>query len=82
MQKRKPQKYQNKKAFEIMFDPKAIEDHKKVNLEHLCKRCVEQILWKLQFNKYKRQTEPSKCNHCHLKVVVKTYHQACDPCAI
>jgi hypothetical protein len=32
MQKKKGQKYQNKKAFEIQFDPKAVEDHKKVKL--------------------------------------------------
>jgi hypothetical protein len=81
MQKKKAQKYQNKKAFEIKFDTKAIEDHKKVKLDHMCKRCLEQIMWKLQFNKYKKQTEPSKCNICGLKVVVKSYHQACDHCA-
>lgn len=52
--KRKPQKHQNKKAFEILFDPLATNHHKKVSLSLLCKRCADQISWKLQFNKYRK----------------------------
>lgn len=47
----------------------------------MCKRCVDQIMWKLQFGKYRKMTEPSRCNLCHEKCVVKSYHQVCDPCA-
>jgi hypothetical protein len=79
--KRKGQKHQNKSAWEVKFDPKFDEDKKKVRLEFMCKRCVDQIMWKLQFGKYKKISEPSKCNICQLKVVVKSYHQVCDPCA-
>lgn len=52
-QKKKGQKYQNKTAFKIKYDTNAIEVIKKAPLDHLCKRCMEQIQWKLKFNKYK-----------------------------
>lgn len=51
--KKKPQKYQNKTAFKIKYDTNALEVCKKAPLDRLCKRCLEQIQWKLQFNKYK-----------------------------
>lgn len=54
--KRKPQKHQNKKAFKIEFDTLSLDIQKKVSLTLLCKRCTEQISWKLQFNKYKKIT--------------------------
>ena len=79
--KRKPQKYQNKTGFKIKFDTQAIEYQKKVSMALLCKRCSEQLEWKLQYNKYKKITEPGKCNYCHQKVVVRSYMKACDPCA-
>lgn len=55
-QKRKGQKHQNKTAWEVKFDPKYDEEKRKVKLDLLCKRCVDQIMWKLQFGKYKRQS--------------------------
>lgn len=79
--KRRPQKHQNKTAYKIKFDTLALDIQKKVSLNLLCKRCSEQISWKLQFNKYKKITQPSKCNYCHEKIVVRSYMKACDPCA-
>lgn len=38
-------------------------------------------MWKLQFGKYKRISEPGRCNICQQKVVVKSYHKVCDPCS-
>lgn len=54
--KKKPQKHQNKQAFKIVFDSLATEHQKKVSQSLLCKRCSDQISWKLQFNKYKKIT--------------------------
>lgn len=79
--KKKPQKHQNKMAFKIQFDTQALEKQKKVSLHLLCKRCVEQMNWKLQFNKYKKITEPGRCNFCHEKNVVRSYMKACDSCS-
>jgi hypothetical protein len=50
---KKPQKHQNKTAFKVKYDTNAIEIAKKAPLDRLCKRCLEQIQWKLRFNKYK-----------------------------
>ena len=75
------QKHQNKTAFKIMFNPLALEIHKKVSFRGLCKRCSDQISWKLQYNKYKRMTEPSRCALCHQKNVLRTYMTACEPCS-
>lgn len=74
-------KHKNKTAFKIQFDTLALDIHKKVSLTLLCKRCHEQMSWRLQFNKYKKITQPAKCNYCHQKVVVRSYMKACDPCA-
>ena len=52
--RKKGQKHQNKTAFKIQFDTLALDIHKKVSLLLLCKRCADQINWKIQFNKYKK----------------------------
>lgn len=75
------QKHQNKTAFKIQFDPLALEIHKKVSFRGLCKRCSEQISWKLQYNKYKKMTEPARCTLCQQKNVLRTYMSACEPCS-
>ena len=79
--KKKPQKHKNKSAFQIQFDTMALEKQKKVSLKLLCKRCVEIMNWKLQFNKYKKITEPGRCNYCHEKNVIRSYMKACDTCS-
>ena len=49
----KVQKYKNKIAFKVKYDTNALDIAKKAPLDRLCKRCLEQIQWKIQFNKYK-----------------------------
>jgi hypothetical protein len=82
--KKKPQKHQNKRAFKIVFDQQAIDHQKKVSLAKyfnflfsLCRRCVDQINWKLLYNKYKKMSEPARCNFCQEKNVFRTYMKAC-----
>lgn len=70
-------KHQNKTAFKIQFDPLALETHKKVSLRGLCKRCADQISWKMQYNKYKKMSEPSRCKICLQKNVLRSYMNAC-----
>lgn len=79
--KNKVQKHKNKVAFKIQFNPLALEIHKKVSLKGLCKRCADQISWKMQYNKYKKMSEPSKCNICLQKNVTRSYMSACEPCS-
>ena len=58
--KKKGQKYQTRTAFKIQFNEKAEEISKKTPLDRLCKRCHEQLEWKIRFQKYKPATSVSK----------------------
>lgn len=79
--KKQGQKHQNKTAYKIQFDPLSQEIHKKVSFRGLCKRCKDQLEWKIQYNKYKKMTEPAKCTYCHNKNVLRTYMRACEACS-
>ena len=70
-------KHQNKTSYKIQFNPLALEIHKKVSLKGLCKRCADQITWKMQYNKYKKMSEPAKCAICAQKNVFRSYMAAC-----
>lgn len=58
--KKPGQKHQNKTVFKIKYDVLAIEHQRKIQLDRLCKRCLEQIQWKVKFNKYKPMKGPAK----------------------
>lgn len=60
MSAKKGQKFQNKSAFKVKYDTCSLEVTKKASLDRLCKRCLEQIQWKIQFNKYKPAKVPSR----------------------
>lgn len=47
------QKYQNKTAYKVQFNPKQEEVNSNARLDRLCQRCFEQIRWKIQYGKYK-----------------------------
>ncbi|EDK31303.1 hypothetical protein TTHERM_00646841 (macronuclear) [Tetrahymena thermophila SB210] len=79
--KKSGQKYQNRTAFKITFDTKAIEIHQRVPLDHLCQRCIDQIKWKMQYNKYKKSNTEARCVKCQQKNIFKSYRHACDKCA-
>ncbi len=51
------------------------------SLHNLCNHCYEIVNWKLQFGKYKKLTQPAKCNICQMKSIVNNYRNICDPCA-
>lgn len=38
------------------------------------------MTWKVQFNKYKKMTEPGRCHYCCDKNVVRSYMRACEIC--
>ncbi|XP_059434464.1 uncharacterized protein LOC132167488 [Corylus avellana] len=47
----------------------------------VCPRCKEQIDWKRRYGKYKRLTEPAKCQRCSKRAVRQAYHNLCTGCA-
>lgn len=79
--KKQGQKYQNKVGYKIKYDEHAMEVVKHAPLDRLCKRCLEQIQWKLKFNKYKPPKNVSRCNRCGEKNVIKAYRKCCDSCS-
>jgi len=63
-----------------MYAPQLQELKETTPKDHLCKRCFDKIEWKLKFGKYKKLTQPTRCNACQMKVVVKAYRTRCDKC--
>ncbi|KAH0881712.1 hypothetical protein HID58_069106 [Brassica napus] len=47
----------------------------------VCHRCREQIAWKRKYGKYKKLTEPAKCQKCLKRNVRQAYHKLCTGCA-
>ncbi|CAH8313457.1 unnamed protein product [Eruca vesicaria subsp. sativa] len=47
----------------------------------VCHRCREQIAWKRKYGKYKKLTEPAKCQKCLKRNVRQAYHKLCSGCA-
>lgn len=50
-------------------------------LDRLCKRCLEQLQWRLKFGKYKPIKAAKKCQKCSHMTVVKPYRVLCNKCA-
>lgn len=50
-------------------------------LDHLCQRCVEQVQWKIDYQKYKPLTKPRKCDSCNKPNIIKAYRMICEGCA-
>ncbi len=80
MNKKKGQKYQNREEYTLKFQPLLAKLKEDTPKDNLCNRCFEQIDWKLKFGKYKKLTEPRKCQVCEIKRVVKAYRHICDIC--
>jgi hypothetical protein len=49
--------------------------------EGVCRKCVEKLHWRFQYNKYKPLTAIAKCGNCRRKCVTKAYRSWCDACA-
>jgi hypothetical protein len=80
MNKKKGQKYQNKEEYTLKYQPLLAKLKDDTPKDNLCNRCFEQIDWKLKFGKYKKLTEPRRCQICEFKRVVKAYRHICDSC--
>ncbi|KAF9546725.1 hypothetical protein EC957_009485 [Mortierella hygrophila] len=47
----------------------------------LCEKCVEVIMWRKKFKKYKPLTQMKKCVTCEQKAIKDAYHVMCNKCA-
>ena len=79
--KKQAQRHQN--AFKFKNNNLAGKNAKaqEAPLDLLCRRCLDQIKWKIDFGKYKPLSKPHKCNKCQGPWVFKAYRTICDKCA-
>lgn len=78
--KGKKPKYQNQKEFKIIYQQHKIDLQENTPKHMLCKRCWDIVEWKLKFGKYKKLTQPGKCQECQGRFVVHAYRNICDAC--
>eukprot|EP00227_Mantoniella_beaufortii_P014034 CAMPEP_0197590928 /NCGR_PEP_ID=MMETSP1326-20131121/12304_1 /TAXON_ID=1155430 /ORGANISM="Genus nov. species nov., Strain RCC2288" /LENGTH=154 /DNA_ID=CAMNT_0043156241 /DNA_START=194 /DNA_END=658 /DNA_ORIENTATION=+ len=87
---KKGQKYKNGEAFKAHRNIKRAE--KDVSQETalknkacigVCRRCVQKVIWRFQYQKYKalRAGRSGNCGECRLKKVQFAYRNLCDGCA-
>src|SRR5690348_2001483 len=79
---KKAQKHQNTYAFKHNKNSLLTRKIKESPLDHLCKRCLEKLEWRIKFRKYKPLTTTGRCNKCQEKNIYKAYRTICDNCAI
>ncbi len=79
---KKAQKYQNSFAFKHNKNSLLTRKIKETPLDHLCKRCLEKLEWRINYRKYKPLTAAAKCNLCEEKTIYKAYRTICDKCGV
>lgn len=78
---KKAQKHQNTFTFKHNKNSILTRKIRETPLDHVCKRCLEQLEWRINYRKYKPLTTPAKCLKCEQKTIYKAYRTLCDPCA-
>eukprot|EP00388_Colpodella_angusta_P019030 GDKJ01047533.1.p1 GENE.GDKJ01047533.1~~GDKJ01047533.1.p1 ORF type:complete len:220 (-),score=29.80 GDKJ01047533.1:89-748(-) len=74
----------------LKFDPnRHKDDHDKVDKSFLdvmttlcCRRCCDQLQWKVDYGKFVPLERPRRCNICAQKNVAIAYHRICQDCSI
>eukprot|EP00758_Cryptobia_borreli_P004700 Tbor_TRINITY_DN4529_c0_g1::TRINITY_DN4529_c0_g1_i1::g.15708::m.15708 len=46
-----------------------------------CRKCCDQIQWKVDYGKYTPLERPKKCNICNQKTIAIAYHHICQECS-
>lgn len=73
----------------LKFDPnRHKDDHDKIDKSFYdvmtslcCRRCCDQLQWKVDYGKFIPLERPRKCNLCSQKTVAIAYHHICQECA-
>lgn len=73
----------------IKFDPDRHKDeHNKIDRSFFdvmtslcCRRCCDQLQWKVDYGKFIPLERPRKCNLCSQKTVAIAYHHICQECS-
>lgn len=79
--KKKGQKHQNTFAFKHNRNSMLTRKIMESPLDHLCKRCLDKLEWRMTYRKYKPLTTPAICLFCEMRTVYKAYRRICDSCS-
>ncbi|KAF9116024.1 hypothetical protein BGX27_005257 [Mortierella sp. AM989] len=79
--KKGAQAHKNAYAFHANKSSKITKKIAAMPVGGLCEKCVEVIMWRKKFKKYKPLTTMKKCVHCEQKAIKEAYHVICNKCA-
>ncbi|KAF9999982.1 hypothetical protein BGZ65_004745 [Modicella reniformis] len=79
--KKQGQAYKNNFAFHANKGSKLTKKIAEMPVGGLCEKCVEVIMWRKKFKKYKPLTTMKKCVSCQQKSIKEAYHVVCNKCA-
>ncbi|KAF9437822.1 hypothetical protein BGZ76_010986 [Entomortierella beljakovae] len=75
------QAHKNTYAFHANKSSKITKKIAEMPVGGLCQKCVEVIMWRKKFKKYKPLTTMKKCVNCQQKAIKDAYHVMCNNCA-
>ncbi|KAI1320202.1 hypothetical protein EDD11_001807 [Mortierella claussenii] len=75
------QAHKNSYAFHANKSSKITKKIASMPVGGLCEKCVEVIMWRKKFKKYKPLTTMKKCVNCEQKAIKDAYHVICNKCA-
>ncbi|KAK3831355.1 MAG: hypothetical protein JOS17DRAFT_745075 [Linnemannia elongata] len=75
------QAHKNTYAFHANKSSKITKKIAAMPVGGLCEKCVEVIMWRKKFKKYKPLTQMKKCVTCEQKAIKDAYHVMCNKCA-
>ncbi|KAG0210858.1 hypothetical protein BGX28_008825 [Mortierella sp. GBA30] len=79
--KKQAQAHKNTFAFHANKSSKITKRIASMPVGGLCEKCVEVIMWRKKFKKYKPLTTMKKCVSCEQKAIKEAYHVMCNNCA-
>ncbi|KAF8975285.1 hypothetical protein BGZ46_009277 [Entomortierella lignicola] len=79
--KKGAQAHKNAYAFHANKSSKITKKIAAMPVGGLCEKCVEVIMWRKKFKKYKPLTTMKKCVNCEQKAIKEAYHVICNKCA-
>ena len=78
--RRRGQAHQNTVAFKNR-NPKKREIELSTKIQGCCRRCTQQLEWRLKYGKYKPRKKRGQCVMCKNYSISTAYYSICVPCS-